>query len=120
MEHLELYETLRLYKFVDLDEWTQSVSPPDRPTSADNFGQEDTGEDLMSSREWSQMQISERQALYDACNEERVAMKDRTLLETNHLQLSDRLAVALRKCLRLTSFTNTPTVAAIALQHVSI
>jgi hypothetical protein len=36
VEHLEFYENLRLRKFSDFDEWTQSVSLPDRLTSGDD------------------------------------------------------------------------------------
>ena len=110
VKHLEFYENLRLHKFFDFDEWTQSVSLPDRLTSGDDSDQEHARDGLMSLDEWSQIQVSERKVLYDAYNQERVAMRDRIRLGMSHLQLSDRLAVALKKCPNLTSFTYVPTV----------
>jgi hypothetical protein len=110
VEHLKFYENLRLHKFFDLDEWTQSVSLPDKLTSGDDYDQEHAQDGLMSLEEWSQIQVSERKTLYDAYNRERVATRDRVRLGTSYLQLSHRLAIALKKCPRLKSFTYVPTV----------
>ena len=86
------------------------MSLPNRLTSGDDSDQEHAQDGLMSLEEWSQVQASEREALYNAYNTERVAKTDRGRRGMRHLELIDHLAAALKKCPRLTSFTHVPTV----------
>ena len=110
VEHLEFYEYQRLQYFSSFDQWMQSVSLPTGLTSGDDSDQEHAQDGLMSLEEWSQVQASEREALYNAYNTERVAKRNRGRRGMRHLELIDHLAAALKKCPRLTSFTHVPTV----------
>jgi hypothetical protein len=103
LEHIETYGRLR--KISDPDEWRRSASLPNGPAGGDGPDHEDTRDGLMSFGEWLQIQNSEP---YYAYNKEHVATMNPKLLRTSHTLLSDRLAVALMRCHRLTSFTHNP------------
>jgi hypothetical protein len=109
VRYLDALEILLPHHFCNYDAWEQSVSLPGDPQREDDVYPSDNDQAMMPYEEWARLSDEEKQALFQAYEEYRVAIEDEFRQQKGHAQLSDLLTGAISDLSQLATFVHTPT-----------